>query len=101
MQLTPGACSKSELRLALFSPGQALCLFVDHGQTGSLVRIDLEPGRHLCRKLSFVKNGFHWAFGDAGAAVDALVGVDVKHLTVTMETIHGAYGDAVGEAASF
>ena len=48
-----------------------------------------------------VENGFYRAFCDAGFAVDALFGVNVKHFVPFVKTLNGANNDAIGVSASY
>jgi hypothetical protein len=57
--------------------------------------IDLNVFLPLLRHIVFVKDGFDWAFRDAGFAVDALVWVDVEHLVAFVEALDRTNDDAV------
>jgi hypothetical protein len=66
---------------------------------GSAFEVDLDPLVKVLRELCLVEDRFDGALRDAGAAVDALFGIDVEHLGVSMEAIDRANCDAVGETA--
>jgi hypothetical protein len=48
-----------------------------------------------------VENRFYWTFGNARFAVDALIGVDVKHLVPFIKTLNRTNYDAICIAASY
>jgi hypothetical protein len=45
-------------------------------------------------------DSLHWTDRNAGAAIDAYIGVDIEHLVVTVEAIHRAYRHTIGETAA-
>jgi len=57
-------------------------LGVDDGQAHRLLGVDLDPVLLAVRQLRLVEDGFDRALGDAGAAIDALVRIDLEHLGV-------------------
>ena len=47
-----------------------------------------------------LENSFHWAFWDAGFAVNAFFRMDVKHLIALIEAFHRANDNTIGVLAS-
>jgi hypothetical protein len=59
-------------------------------QFGGAFFIDLDIALPLCRDVVFRVNGFDRALGDAGFAVDAVIGVNVEHRIVLIEALDRA-----------
>src|SRR5690606_20418293 len=90
----------AELLLALLGARERLPGLGDRRQARRLLGVDRLPLRQLLGQLGLVVDGLDRALRDARAAVDALIGVDVEHLVVAVEALHGTHGDTVGEAAA-
>src|SRR5262249_10865173 len=79
-------------RLAL----ERILLFVDHRALGGLFGVQLGDLLPLLGKVVLEEDRLDGALGDARLAVDALLGVDVKHLRPLVEAIDRADDDAIG-----
>jgi hypothetical protein len=75
-------------------------LAVDDRQVGGALGVDLDPFPLVVRDLFALEDRVHWALRDAGAAIDAHLGIDVEHLVVAVEAVHRAHGHAVREPAT-
>src|SRR5262249_22144294 len=84
----------AELRLPLLGNVAAGVL---QGRTA--LRVERDEVLPLMRHLDRGEDGPDGALRDAGAAVNALRGVDVKHHVVLVEAVHRADRDAIGVLA--
>lgn len=80
---------------------QRLFLFCDDFGLRRHLCVEFDVAFPFCGNVVLVENGFYWAFCDAGFAVDALIGVNVKHFVPFVETLNGANDDAIGVSASY
>jgi hypothetical protein len=65
-----------------------------------VLRVQGNESRPLLRRLVERENRFHRARWDTGAAVDALVRVNVEHFVPFVETLYRAHNDAIGVLAT-
>src|SRR6185295_6193094 len=72
---------------------------VGHRQVSRLLEVDLDPRAQVLWQLGLVEDGLHRALRHTGAAIDALLGIDVQHLLVSVEAVDRTHRDAVGETA--
>jgi hypothetical protein len=58
--------------------------------------VEVSERHPFFRQVILVENGLRWTFGNTRFAVDAIVGMDVKHPLPFVEAIRGTDDDAVG-----
>src|SRR5690606_30423650 len=92
--------SEAELLFALFGAGERFAFLIDDGQLRRALGVDFDPLLLVVGQLRLVVDRFDRALRNAGATIDALARVDVEHVLVPVEAVHGAHGHAVGEAAA-
>lgn len=85
--------------LEFFSRGQWFLGLVDEGPFGDVLDVDVAPFLELLGQVFFGVDSVDGALVDAGSAVNAFFGIDHEHVGAFVETVHGAYGNAVGELA--
>jgi hypothetical protein len=80
---------------------QRLLLFCDDFGLWCHLCVELDVAFPFRWDVVLVENRFYWALCDASFAVNALIGVNVKHLVPFVETLNGANDDAIGISASY
>src|SRR5205823_3947148 len=68
-------------------------------QRRGLLGVEGREARPLARHVGLDEDGLDRTLGYAGFAVDAVRGIDVEHLLVLVEALHGADRNAVGVLA--
>jgi hypothetical protein len=79
---------------------QRLLLFRDHRALGSHFGVEFDEAFPFRRNVVFMENCLDRAFSDAGLAIDALFGMDVKHFVPGVETLHRADNHTICIAAT-
>ncbi len=65
-------------------------------QLGSTFGVELNIAGPLSRRVGFSKDSLHGTFRYTGFTINAVDGIDVEHLLILPEALHGANDDAIG-----
>src|SRR5690606_31499331 len=87
--------------LACFGAREWLTLLGNHRKLDRTFGVELQPFLLIIGKLRFVVNGLDRAFGNTRATIDALFGIDVEHLVISVKALHGTDGDTVRKTTAF
>jgi len=91
---------KENLTVSFLLVRQWLLLLGNHFALRCHLGIQLNKGLPFARNVVFVENRFHWAFWNTSFTIDALFGVDVKHLIPFVETFNRANNNTIGITAT-